>query len=557
LGDLTFTRASDATRTNSAGVIERTPWNLLQMSDMFADAYWLKQQGGVALAPVVTANVELAPNGTLTADRIVFDLNGGTTGTDLSQLTSGSFIYSSDTRTQSIYLRTTDNTNKVFSYVSPTGAQNSITVTPTYQRFTFTTTGVGNGGFRLRLRGAAAGEGTATSATVAVWGAQFVEGTDAKPYFATTNRQDVPRLDYRNADGSVSTCPRLLLEPQRTNSIRNSTIVGAVAGSPGTVPTNWSVNNLFGLTQTIGTIGTESGLSYIDFRFNGIANASGSLEIRSEAPTQIAASNSQVWTNSTYVKLVANPSPANSIGLGIYERNLVGTALAFGQQTITPTTSIARFTFTRTLVGGATVAFVQPSITFNLTSGATYDFTIRIAAPQMELGAFATTFIPTTTAAVTRVRDAASKTDITSLIGQTEGTLFVEFDFTQTAEISTVISISDGTSTNDFILVYKLDNNVLSARLRTAGTDQILINTGTLTSGSYKLALAYKQNDIAFYVNGVLIGTDDSANIPATLSRLSISEIGTASNVMFGRNAQAALFKTRLTNAQLAEITTL
>jgi hypothetical protein len=434
------------------------------------------------------------------------------------------------------------------------GANVNSFFTPTTEWARYTQTFTANTTFTsVAIRGAAGG----FVGDIAIWGVQLVQGTDAKPYFATTNRQDVPRLDYRNADGTLNSCPRLLLEPQRTNSIRNSSAIGAVAGSPGTVPTNWSVNNLFGLTQTIGTIGTESGLSYIDFRFNGIANASGSLEIRSEAPTQIAALNSQVWTNSTYVKLVANPSPANSIGLGIYERNLVGTALAFGQQTITPTTSIARFTFTRTLVGGATVAFVQPSITFNLTSGATYDFTIRIAAPQMELGAFATTFIPTTTAAVTRVRDAASKTDITSLIGQTEGTLFVEFDFTQTAEISTVISISDGTSTTNFVLVYKLDTNVLSARIRTAGTDQILINTGTLTSGSYKLALAYKQNDIAFYVNGVLIGTDDSANIPATLSRLSISEIGTASNVMFGRNAQAALFKTRLTNAQLAEITTL
>ncbi len=68
---------------------------------------------------------------------------------------------------------------------------------------------------------------------------------------STTNRQDVPRIDFRNADGTLSSCGRLLLEPQRTNSIRNSSMVGAVAGSPGTLPTNWTRQNSSGLTQGV------------------------------------------------------------------------------------------------------------------------------------------------------------------------------------------------------------------------------------------------------------------------------------------------------------------
>jgi hypothetical protein len=361
----------------------------------------------------------------------------------------------------------------------------------------------------------------------------------------------VGRIHYRNADGSLSSTGRLLLEPQRTNSIRNSTMVGAVAGSPGTTPTNWTVNNLFGLTQTIGTIGTESGLQYIDVRFNGIANASGSLEIRSEAPTQIAALNSQVWTNSTYVKLVANPSPANSIGLGIYERNLVGTALAFGQQTITPTTSIARFTFTRNLVGGATVAFVQPSITFNLTSGATYDFTIRIAAPQMELGAYATTFIKTSTAAVTRVADDARKTGVSSLIGQSEGTLFIDVNF-DTRQLFSYFVIRNNPTTSNYVGIGILQNDIRFEVIN--GTNQALIVFSNNSTGRFKIAAAYKQNDFVFYVNGVQRGSDNSGTIPSCSE---INAFVTGLTVQPMQYNQAALFTRRLTNAEMAEITTL
>ena len=65
----------------------------------------------------------------------------------------------------------------------------------------------------------------------------------------------VPRLSYM-----YGSAPALLLEPQRTNSIRNSSMVGAAAGSPGTLPNNWASALLSGLTQTIVGTGTERGV---------------------------------------------------------------------------------------------------------------------------------------------------------------------------------------------------------------------------------------------------------------------------------------------------------
>lgn len=47
---------------------------------------------------------------------------------------------------------------------------------------------------------------------------------------------------------------------------------------------------------------------------------------------------------------------------------------------------------------------------------------------QIELGSYHTSYIPTTTTAVTRTQDTATKGSIDSLIGQTEGTIFVDMN---------------------------------------------------------------------------------------------------------------------------------
>jgi hypothetical protein len=75
---------------------------------------------------------------------------------------------------------------------------------------------------------------------------------------------------------------------------------------------------------------------------------------------------------------------------------------------------------------------------------------IKVCGLQIEAGAYATSYIgPTLGASVTRGADAASKTGISSLIGQTEGTLFVDFESGNfSASSAWAISVNDGTSSN-------------------------------------------------------------------------------------------------------------
>jgi len=70
-----------------------------------------------------------------------------------------------------------------------------------------------------------------------------------------------------------------------------------------------------------------------------------------------------------------------------------------------------------------------------------------------------------------------------------------------------------------------------------------------------KLATAYKNNDLVLYQNGALVASTTSGTIGGTLSRYGFDLNG---GQRFNSPInQALLFKTRLTNAQLAELTTL
>jgi hypothetical protein len=357
----------------------------------------------------------------------------------------------------------------------------------------------------------------------------------------------VPRLDYTN-----SSCPKILLEPQRTQSIRNSTMVGAVAGSPGTLPTNWTQGNAIGgFTRTVVGVGVENGLQYVDVRYNGTAISTfGDILLEG---VNVTSANAASWTQSVYLKLIAAPNPPIATRFAFRQFNSGGTFLAVTtSSTITTTSSLSRFDRSFT-TNQATVAFVQPSLFFDFTNGAAYDFTVRIAAPQMELGSYATSFIPSTTAAVTRLADAASKTGISSLIGQTEGTLFLD------ANISNLSQARRG------ILLYADINNYMSIQITGTNLLQFLVvASGAIQAnftianpqGNVKIALAYKANDFVFYVNGVQRGTDTSGSVPAT-SELYLGADQTGALQLAGGVNQTLLFKTRLTNAQLAELTTL
>jgi hypothetical protein len=147
------------------------------------------------------------------------------------------------------------------------------------------------------------------------------------------------------------------------------------------------------------------------------------------------------------------------------------------------------------------------------------------------------------------------------LIGQTEGTIFVEAEYIDGVNDARV-SLSDG-NTNNWIFIGAPEPTAGDIKMRmyinAGGVNQVnKFSSTVVTKGVHKYAMAYKENDVVMYLDGQNEGSDTSATIPAC-SRFDITGGSPISNnaLISTGIKQVIFFPTRLTNAQLAELTTL
>jgi hypothetical protein len=213
------------------------------------------------------------------------------------------------------------------------------------------------------------------------------------------------------------------------------------------------------------------------------------------------------------------------------------------------------------LVGQLTFNFASSSGSLSFAASGALNLTAYTWGAQMEAGSVATSYIPTTAAAVTRNADVITLSGaVSGCIGQTEGTIYAEVDLRNTSSGKRLFLLSDGTNQNEIRVTSSATNaGDLQFAVRLAGT--LIINsfspTNVYSNGIFKIAAVYKSTDYALYVNGLQVLTSNAAgNIPAC-NRVDIgSQLGT-SNFLNDRIRAAALYTTRLTNAELAALTTL
>ena len=178
---------------------------------------------------------------------------------------------------------------------------------------------------------------------------------------------------------------------------------------------------------------------------------------------------------------------------------------------------------------------------------------ILIWGAQIEQSSFATSYIPTSSSTVTRSQDTCTGGGSSSIFNDSEGTLFLDISRPINDSTTRSISISDGGSSDRVIIQY-ISGFILGIVASETTTVATLLFSTTSTSLN-KIALRYKKNDFAMYVNGTQAGTDTSGNAPVGLSSFDFND-GTGSQKYEGQCTQAMYFDTALTNAELTTLTT-
>ena len=520
-GDLTFTRASSATRVNADGLIEKVRTNLILQSETFDNAYWSKPSGSS-----VTANSVANPiDGAITADTLTVvttqysGLYGAGTG-------SGNFtqsIYAKKNTIDFLYIFNPEGTIIAAWFNLANGTLGQVTV-----GYSANIESVGNGWYRCSIRNTSTqannyfqiglsstdGSNTPSAAGSAyIFGAQSELSALATKYIPTTTTAvsvgmlaNVPRIDYTGGG-----CAKLLLEPQRTNiALRSEEFSNA---------SSWALTNS-------GTITANTTISPDGTQTADTLNAGANSAQVQQAPTGTSGA---VYTVSIWVKRIT--------GTG----NVFLRAVENADTLIEVTSDWQRFTATVT----STSTLIRVGVKLATSGDA-----VAIWGAQLELGSYPTSYIPTTTTAVTRVADGASKSGISSLIGQTECVIY--FEFTKDVfDFGSNFSYFQIGAFPAYIGIYLQGSNIIGEVRNSGG--QAFITKTSLSIGRHKAALAYKTNDFAFYVDGILIGTDNSGSVPTT-STMDLNASANGIQIYF---QAAMIFKTRLSNAELATLTTI
>ena len=553
-GDFTFSRGSNlgATRINSEGLIEKGRENLLLQSNTF-NTTW------------TTASTSVGSGQP--------DKDGGSTAWKLTKNGNAGYIQQSVSTsgviTQSIYAKagTLD-----WIRISNSGFSNATTYydlangvlgTSLSDVIDASIEDLGNGWYRLTqvLNGSGSGirifpaiadnDVSGTGGYLYIQDAQLEQGLVATNYIETTTTteqagilEDMPRLDY---SGGAS-CPSLLLEPQRSNSVLHSELISTYF-----FYTNASASN----NATTSPEGVTNAASIIPDGTNGIHQI---------ASSSISASGS--FTLSAFVKA----GELNKVA--IRESNATGAYASFDLSTGTKIEDNVsgdafiepfendwyRIGVTYTYSGNIRLGINVLSNSYttgNPSSGATYWSSngtdkLYVYGLQCELGVtYPTSYIPTYgSSSVTRSADELDLINWVSkgiISDSNEWTIFYEVD-----------GLTTDYDTGDSQWLPG-DDNTIDVYMRAGATNENFARFYWRKDSKY-IGSTYGKKIIArlsggtgtTFADGVEIA---SSSISGDYSNIGMN-MGTSSNAA-GYVKQAIIFPTALTDAECIELTTI
>jgi hypothetical protein len=345
-----------------------------------------------------------------------------------------------------------------------------------------------------------------------------------------TMSSNIPRLDYSNGD-----CPSLLLEPERTNEFFYSEEFNQNVWfkSNSTITTNQTIAPDGTLTADLLT-STASGGGVYKFAGWQTTQKTISIFVKKNSSNTAEIFNASSGTN----RVVFDLNNGTIITQG---GTMTGKIEDFENDWY-------RLSATHTASGSQTFG-LKPSTNLSLF----------IWGAQSESAAFSTSYIKTTGSTVTRLIDFGSGSGSSNLFNDSEGTFFINAAALGYDGTYRVISICDGGTSNRVLIQLGNNNNQIRADIISNGSTQASISTYSYNFTNFnKIAVRYKQNDVALYVNGTQIGTDTNANNPVNLNTLNFTNGNLGSLFYFrAKLKQLMYFDRGLSNSELVTLTTL
>lgn len=532
---ITFTRTTTATYYDGVTTAMAEQNLLLQSQDY--SATWTVTN----LTPVTG---KTAPDSTSTATEF-------TAGAANAVLTQG-YTAVAGSYTFSVWLRRVTGTGNI-DIAADNGTWTTKVITGTWARYDVTQT-VAAGSKTAGVRVVTSGD------AIEVWGAQLEQRSSATAYTATTTQRitnyipvlltaasGVARFDHNpTTDESLG----LLIEEARTNTCLQSEDFSTTwSATRATLSTNSSVSPAGTLTADKLIATTDNNTHFVAQTFTGTAAS---------------------WTFTVYAKALDYSFVAlrlfngtSQVGLAYYNLSTGATA------TVTAgTASIQsvgngwyRCALTATLAASAScTADIQLANADNTNSFAGNGYSgISIWGSQVELGAFPTSYIATTSATVTRNADTASMTgsNFTSWYNAGQGTLYAEFSVGALNRDARVIWLDGGSASNVIDLTVSSTNKVFLEGLSSGAYSGNLQVGSVATDTAYRTGAVYSSTSTEAVSQSGAIATG-SLTLPVSgISQLGIGYQTSpfASAYLNGTIKKISYYPIRVTDANLQALT--
>ena len=515
--------------------------NLLGFSEAFDNAAW-----GKTAATVITGAQANPVNGLFNAQKLMEDTS---TGIHIVQQSAGIV---GNPQALSFYVKAAGRSWIRVQMGSIASAYFNVStgVTGTISNCTASITDVGSGWYRctvLATRTAngnnivylASANGTDSytgdgNSGVYIYGAQLSDSASLDPYVPTPGAAPSstafygPRFDF----DPVTLQPRgILIEEQRTNlATYSNTFSDASWTAIGT-------KNLVA-NSTVSPDGEVSASTLTDNSAAAYQGMAKSLTVANDNTTYTASIYVRKTTGGTSATfgfnfqltggtlVGASPRINTDTGVLLGGTGTVQNAGAYWRLTASVTNNTTGNTALALSVYAATAAHGVSADSSAATGSAI------LYGAQIEVGAFATSYIPTVASTVTRSADVAtiSGQNFAQWYRQDEGAIAVEgsaYAFPAATSSNTMAALSDGGTTNASY-VYSFGSAGYAATT-TGGVVQANPTSGAALSVNtpYKMGYAFRVNDFAFSVNGAAVGTDTSGTIP-TVNQLQVGRTGTS-----------------------------